>query len=215
MHREVLLIRHAQAHCNTTGIIAAHTCTGLTPAGIDQARHLARRLCAEQAAGQPVAQLYTSPIRRARHTARILGDATGTEPVLCADLRVPDPGAADGISWESARLRWPPDPDRPSRPLPPEAESWRAYLTRAHACLYGILAGHPGGRVAVIGHSETITATLTLLLGTPTLGALKVDLHPTGITRLEAAQERPHVPITTQRWTLTTHNDTAHLPAPN
>lgn len=215
MHREVLLIRHAEGHCNTAGVIVARICAGLTPRGIDQAHRLARRLRAEHAAGHPIAQLYTSPIRRARDTAHAIAEAIGAEPITCPDLRVPDPGSADGHLWETARLRWPPDPDRPSRPLPDDAEPWRDYLTRAHTCLAGLLAHHPGGRIAVVGHSETVTATLTLLLQVRTLGALKVDLHPAGITRLIAAQERPHVPITTQRWTLAAHNDTAHLTTPS
>lgn len=215
MSRELLLVRHAEAHCNTTGIIAADTCHGLTPTGTHQAEQLAHRLQTDQAAGRPVTQLYTSPVRRARDTARAVATATGTEPVLCSDLRVPDPGPADGQPWEAARRRWPPDPDRPSRPLADGGEPWRTYLARAHTCLAGILAEHPGGRIVVIGHSETVTAMLTVLLGVPTLGALTIDLHPAGITRLTAARERPNVPITTQRWTLTTHNDATHLAYPS
>lgn len=215
MRREVLLVRHAEAHCNTAGIIAADTCRGLTQTGTQQAARLADRLHAEHLAGRPIARLYTSPIRRARQTADTVAAATGTEPLTCPDLRVPDAGSADGQPWETARRQWPPDPDRPSRPLVDGGEPWRDYLARAHACLTGILTEHPGGRIVVLGHSETVTAMLTLLLGASGLGALKVDLHPTGITRLAAAREWPNVPITTQRWALTAHNDTTHLsPAP-
>jgi probable phosphoglycerate mutase len=207
----LLLVRHAEAHCNTTGVIAADTCHGLTSTGTHQAEQLAHRLKAEHTAGRPVVQLYSSPVRRARDTARAVATVIGAQPVICPDLRVPDPGPADGQPWAAARHQWPPDPDRPSRPLVDGGEPWRDYLARAHACLAGILTDRPGGRIVVIGHSETVTAMLTLLLGVSAIGALKVDQHPTGITGLTATRERPNVPIITRRWTLTTHNDTTHL----
>ena len=47
----------------------------------------------------------------------------------------------------------------------------------------------------MIGHSETITAAYTLLVGATSL----------------AAYERPHVHVTAQRWELHSHNDHTHL----
>lgn len=209
---EVLLVRHGEAHCNTAGVIAGNRCRGLTKVGGHQADQLAWLLLVEHSAGRPVARLYTSPVRRARETARTVAALVGADPVELPDLRVPDPGPdADGQPWEELRRRYDPDPDRPSRPLIDGGEPWRDYLTRAHACLGGIFDHHPGGRIVVFGHSETVTAAFTLLLGAPTLGALRVDLHPTGITRLTAARERPNVTVTAQRWALTVHNDTLHL----
>lgn len=207
---EVLLIRHGEAHCNTDGVIASTSCRGLTPAGRVQVLRLGHRLVDELVHG-PVAALLTSPIRRARETATMIGDLLGMHPCTHFDLRVPDPGQVEGHTWEEVRRELPPDPDHPTRPLIPGGEPWHQYLNRAHDHVLDILTNHPGGRIIVVCHSETITAALTLLLGTRTLDKLKLDVHTAGITRLTAVDERPHVPITGRRWALTAHNDIAHL----
>lgn len=154
MSREVLLVRHGEAHCTIAGTVAATTCRGLTNVGGHQAQQLARRLLVEHHTGRPVARLYTSPIRRARQTARAVADLVGAELVVQDDLRVPDPGPdADGQPWEVLRRRYGPDPDRASRPLIDGGEPWRDYLARAKACLADIFTDHPGGRIVVVGHS--------------------------------------------------------------
>jgi 2,3-bisphosphoglycerate-dependent phosphoglycerate mutase len=210
--REVVLIRHGEAHCNVVGVIASKACRGLTAVGGHQADQLARRLLVEHSAGRPVAHLYTSPVRRAAETADAIAQLIGIRPTVNPDFRVPDPGPeAEGQPWDLVRSRHRTDPDRPSRPLIPGGESWRHYLARTQAALAEVFNDHPGGRVVVIGHSETVTAAFTLLTGSHSLGALKLDLHPTGITRLTAAEERPNVQVAVPRWALTVHNDTEHL----
>lgn len=145
-------------------------------------KRLANRLLDEANAGRPITALYTSPVRRARETALAVAALTGTKLVILRDLRVPEPDQADGLAWDDVRRRWPPDPDRPTRPLIDGGEAWPAYLDHAHACCLSTILDRPGGRTVVVGHSETATAAFTLLVGVRTLGVLKVDLEPTGIT---------------------------------
>lgn len=197
--------------------MASQSCRGLTDSGHRQAAQLARRLYVEERdEGRPIVALFSSTVRRALDTAQPIAELLDTGIVLRADLRVPDPGPhADGHSWDEVRRRWRPDPDRPSRPLIEGGESWRTYLNRAHASLAGIFGSHPGGRIVVVGHSETVTAAITLLLGTPELNALKFDVDHTGITRLIATPEHPRVSLAYQRWGLTGHNDIDHLNNPS
>ena len=154
---EVLLIRHGEAHCNTAGVIASTSCRGLTPTGRAQVLRLGHRLVDELVHG-PVAALLTGPVRRAQETACMIGDLLGMYPCSHFDLRVPDPGQVEGHTWEEVRRELPPDPDRPTRPLIPGGEPWHRYLDRAHDFLIDILLNHPGGRIIVVGHSETVTA---------------------------------------------------------
>jgi 2,3-bisphosphoglycerate-dependent phosphoglycerate mutase len=214
--REVVLVRHGEAHCDVDAVMASQSCRGLTDTGHHQAAQIAQRLYAEERdQGRAVVALFSSTVRRALDTAQPIAELLGTGIVLRADLRVPDPGHhADGHPWDEVRRRWRHDPDRPSRPLIDGGESWRTYLNRAHTSLAGIFGNHPGGRVVIVGHSETVTAALTLLAGVTTLQALKVDLHHTGITRLVAAPEHPRVALGFQRWGLTAHNDINHLTSP-
>lgn len=211
--KEILLVRHGDAFCNVHGIMASQSCQGLTDTGHQQAGLLARRLAAEQDQGHRVVALYSSIVRRAMDTAWPVANLLGTPVVPRTDLRVPDPGPhAEGVPWHIVRRRWrTPDPDRPSRPLPAGGEPWRVYLARAHASLASIIADHPGGRVVVVGHSETATAVYTMLIGVLSLYALKVDLDHTGIIRLVAAPELSDVRSEVPRWALRVHNDTDHL----
>jgi 2,3-bisphosphoglycerate-dependent phosphoglycerate mutase len=211
--KEILLVRHGNAFCNVQRVIASQSCQGLTETGHRQAGQLARRLASEQDEGHHVVALYSSTVRRAMDTAWPVANLLGTPVVPRADLRVPDPGPhAEGVPWHTVRRKWrTPDPDRPSRPLPPGGEPWRIYLARAHATLADIIADHPGGRVIIVGHNETATAAYTLLIGVPHLHALRVNLDHTGITRLVTAPELPDVRSDVPRWALRVHNDTAHL----
>ncbi|WP_216216915.1 histidine phosphatase family protein [Amycolatopsis aidingensis] len=211
--REILLARHGQAHCSVNGVIASDACGGLTDLGRWQAHRLGHRLRAEHDRGRPVLRIHASPVLRARQTAQAVAEHLDLEPIVEPALRVPDPGPqAEGYPWEELRRRWPPDPDRPSRPLIDGGESWWHFLHRTHACLRDLFHHHTtDGRILVIAHSEVITAAVALLSGHADLHRLTVDAHPAGITRLAAVTERPHVPLLAQRWHLSAHNDLAHL----
>lgn len=203
---QLIVIRHGRAHCNDAGTIAGPGCTGLTPTGRDQAAATARRL----AAGG-VTALYASTTLRAAQTAQIIAKPLNLPVTYEQDLRVPDPGEADGHPWEQARARWPCDPDSFTRPVAPGAETWLTYLSRAAATLDRILETHPGGTVAIVGHSETLTTMLHALLNTPTLGRLKLAFDHCALTTWHATAEWPGIKSPHPRWTLTRHNDSNHL----
>jgi 2,3-bisphosphoglycerate-dependent phosphoglycerate mutase len=203
---EVIMIRHGRAHCNDTATIAGPACTGLTGAGRRQAEATARRL-----ASPVVTAVHASTTPRALHTAQIIAAALAVPLVLQPGLRVPDPGRAEGQPWPQARAAWPSDPHNATLPLAPGAETWTAYLDRATATLSSLLDDHPGGTLIVVGHTETLTAMLHLLLGVPTLGRLKLSFDHCAASTWQATTEWPGSAVTCQRWTLTRHNDTAHL----
>ncbi|SHG75779.1 hypothetical protein SAMN05444320_11395 [Streptoalloteichus hindustanus] len=66
--------------------------------------------------------------------------------------------------------------------------------------------------MVIIGHSETIHAALTYLIGTPVLRTLHLTVAPASVTTLRAVRERDSVPITWQRWELVALGDTTPLP---
>lgn len=207
MPAELLLIRHGRAHCNDTGIIAGPNCTGLTPAGRAQATATARRL----ATGPPVRAIHASTTLRAWQTAQILAEALRLDVTAEPDLRVPDPGAAEGERWETARSRWPCDPQTSTRPAAPEGEPWAAYLGRSAAAVSRLLDSHPDSRVVIVGHSETLTTALHLLIGVNELGRLKIAFDHCAITAWQPTVEWPGTDFRHQRWTLVRHNDVNHL----
>ncbi|GII26520.1 histidine phosphatase family protein [Planosporangium mesophilum] len=206
-HRELLIARHGQGHCNLNRVIAGSTCSGLTEEGRAQAQALGKRLAGEGG----VTAIHASTTRRALETAGIVGAALGVPIQEQIDLRFPDAGAAEGQAWVEARAQWGIDPLDPIRPAAEGAESWRTYVDRAAGVLDSILDEHPGGRVLVVGHSETIAAMYALLLGSPDLGRLKVGMWYCALSAWQATRERPGSVVAHQRWTLVAHNDARHV----
>jgi broad specificity phosphatase PhoE len=74
----ILLARHGETTFNAEGRFQGHSAKAvLTEKGREEARALA-----EEAAGEGIVALYTSPLARARETAQIVGERLGLEPVV-------------------------------------------------------------------------------------------------------------------------------------
>ncbi|MGH3519132.1 MAG: histidine phosphatase family protein [Haloechinothrix sp.] len=210
----LILARHGQAYCNVRGIIGGpRGCTGLTDDGRRQAWQLAERLRADHTE-QPVTAAYTTPLQRAQETADIIAARLGLPVVTMDDLREPEYGDADGKPWTDVvtafgRI----SAQHPDHPIAPGAETWTAYLQRATAILRDILARHPGGTVLIVGHGETVTAAahLFLDLAAGLRATIAFAVHYASITRWEQQPLAWTQPDAGWRWTLLTHNDTAHL----
>ncbi|MGH3979783.1 MAG: histidine phosphatase family protein [Pseudonocardiaceae bacterium] len=210
----LILARHGQAHCNVRGIIGGpRGCTGLTHHGRYQAGQLADRLRADHTQ-TPITTTYTSPLRRARETANIIADHLDLLVTTVDDLREPDYGDADGRSWTDVVTEFGRIPaQHPDHPIAPGAETWTTYLHRATAILRDILARHLGETVLIVGHGETVTAAahLYLDLAAHLRASAAFAVHYASITRWEQQPLAWTQPDAGWRWTLLTHNDTAHL----
>ena len=207
---ELLLARHGEAHCNTTGHVGGEsTCTGLTERGRDQIRLLAHQLRDEDTTA-PISALYTSPRRRTLDTADLLGDALGLEPRVDPALRGLDHGDADGKHWTSVKTRFGGRPQRyPDRPIAAGAEAWNGYLARCQTALHTILDHHPGERILIAAHGETIEASFAFFYRLPPgehEHAGQITSHAC-LTHWQRHRNR----FGHEVWMLASHNDTRHL----
>jgi 2,3-bisphosphoglycerate-dependent phosphoglycerate mutase len=210
---ELLLIRHAAAHCTRTGVLAGTHCTGLTASGQRQASLLATWLLREHHTVAPVQMVHTSTTERASQTATTVATRLNVPLRRENDLRVPDPGPrAEGQPWSTVRQRYRGDPDWPAWPLIDAGESWTDYATRSQARLATIL-NTLTGRVVVIGHTETTISLLLLLLGGTSLGMLELVIPPTGITHIRAVPVSvpPSASPATRRWEIVSLGTDQHL----
>jgi broad specificity phosphatase PhoE len=85
------IARHGETDENAQGRILGRRDPPLGPAGRAQAQALAAA-----AAGRGIAAIWTSPLRRARDTAAVVGRALGIEPVVLDELIESDRGAWEG-----------------------------------------------------------------------------------------------------------------------
>jgi broad specificity phosphatase PhoE len=174
----LILVRHAHVSDNDDGPdgrVCGWFDPPLSPLGLRQLAALRERLAEEP----PVTALYTSPLRRARHTALAAAEVTGLEPITEAHLREINCGRLDGmlirqvksefagvwrrnLALDDPHFRW------------PGGESYVEFRSRALATVQRIVASHPGSRVLVVTHAGVIGQVVGALLGR---SAARWDLH--------------------------------------
>lgn len=204
---ELVLIQHGQGEDEAQHLRGGWLDLPLTPLGARQMEALARRLAGE---GARFDALYASSLRRAAESAAILGRALGLAPALHDGLRAFHWGDLTGVADEGAEQPFSGAWDIPSDshlPPAPNAETPVSFAARAWRALEAIMAGHPGGRVAVVTHGGVVRAAVRRWLGLHAWardGAL-LACEPASVTRLRRTPDgRPQ---------LVTFNDTAHLAA--
>ena len=182
---EVLLVRHGETDENAAARFQGRIDTRLNERGREQSHALA-----EAVRHEGIVALYSSPLQRARETARIVADALGLEPVLDERLVEADAGAwsgrmiADILAHEAeAYARW-----RAADPAFrfPSGESVAEQTQRIAAALADVAAGPLPA--LVVTHGGTIRAVE------------EIDVGPTGkvgncqLFRLDAVTPAPSCP---------------------
>jgi broad specificity phosphatase PhoE len=157
------LVRHGETSANLDGVWHGSIDTPLTPRGLEQAERVAGYLLASF---RDAIALYSSPLRRARRTAEVIGDALGLELRLEADLREYELGSWEGKTyselyhryrlWDHMRR----DPDFAVH----GGESPRQVTTRFCQALRSIAEAHAGQRVIVVAHGGALSMALAELL---------------------------------------------------
>lgn len=128
----------------------------------------------------------SSPLRRARRTAALLGAA---EPVLDDRLAEQDFGAWQGATFaglEAAR-----DPHLaafwadPAGTAPPGGESFTELAARVAACVAERSGELAGRDVVAVAHAGPVRAALADALGLAPAAALAFEVAPLSLTRLD------------------------------
>jgi probable phosphoglycerate mutase len=211
MTTEVILSRHGEAHCNVAGLVGGDkTCTGLTDVGRRQVEALAAdRLRAEQETA-PFDVLYAAPRRRVLESAEILSAALGLPVNVAERLAGPRHGEADGRTWAEIFTEFGGAPrSDPDRQYAPSSETWNEYLARVTGALAGLVRRHPGQRVLIAGHHETIEASFTYMLGLAHDASARTGFA-SGHTSLVRWHQRTNG-FGQDGWILAAFNDQQHL----
>jgi 2,3-bisphosphoglycerate-dependent phosphoglycerate mutase len=197
---DLLLIRHAEPERVAPGSSSAPADPVLTERGRAEAERLAAWLEHE-----PIDAILSSPLRRARETAEIVGTALGIDVAVNDGLMEYDARADFYIPVEELRET--------------RHHHWRAMIEgrweelggedpdmfqdRIVPCVDAIIGRFPGGRVAAVCHGGVINVYLAALLGLER--HLWFEPGYTSISRVAAAR--------TGERSVVTLNETAHLVA--
>jgi 2,3-bisphosphoglycerate-dependent phosphoglycerate mutase len=116
--------------------------------------------------------LYTSPLRRARTTAGVLGEIWGLQPAVEPALAEIHCGMLEGSRIVRIQREFPEIWARNEAQADddfgwPGGETYRAFRQRVLACVGRLARQHPGRRVALITHSGVITQLIGQILRRP------------------------------------------------
>lgn len=155
----------------------------LTSRGVEQAQSLARRLLAN-----PPDAIHSSPVQRARETARAIGEACEREVEIAGALDEVDFGDWTGrafaeLEGDEAWRLW---NERRSDASAPGGESMSAARDRALRHVHQAAALHAGGTVVMVTHCDIIRALVAAILGLSLDRILQFDVGPASISRIAA-----------------------------
>ena len=202
---EVVLVRHGASAAAVPGtpfpMVDGHGDPPLAEAGLAQARLVAERL-----AGEGLARLFVTTLRRTAQTAAPLAVSTGLEPVVVPELREVHLGeweggeyrirAADGdpLIWRIfEEERW---------DLIPGAEAPEALAERVRAGVERVVAETgPDAVAAAVVHGGIVGEICRQAVGSRPFAFIHAD--NCSITRL--------VVLPGGRWLLRSFNDISHL----
>lgn len=203
MSKRIYLIRHCQSEANAEGRIQGWFDSPLDELGRRQAHCLARRLSTES----PFYSIYSSPLRRAAETAKIIAHHLNCSINFENDLREYNMGPITGLTLQEIKEQF---PDRylafkhnERSPHLPGEEGEDVFLERVQRCMENILQELPDGQSAqIVSHSGTLNACLRYWLGLTNNSRRPFSFHNASITVVEVNAVDKHIVYS---------NDTCHL----
>jgi len=147
----LILARHGETDWNRDGRFQGHADPPLNERGREQALELAELLVDE-----PIEAVYSSDLRRAHETARIVADRQGLDVIVDPQLRERDVGHWSGLTAEEIEERFPDQIRRWREGAVAVGESRESLAARIVEAAHRIAAAHPDGLVLVVTHGGAL-----------------------------------------------------------
>ena len=153
----VVAIRHGETAWNVDVRVQGHLDIDLNDRGRWQAQRLAQAL-----AGEPLAAVYASDLRRARDTAAALAARAGLDVQYRSGLRERAFGRFEGLTLTEIEQRFPADAQRwRAREAgfdPGGGETLAVFHARAIGTVAELAARHRGQHIAIVSHGGVLDA---------------------------------------------------------
>ncbi len=202
MKTVVTLIRHGETEWNTKGKFQGCHDIDLTEDGIGQAKLVSKRLDGKFDC------VYTSPLKRAFHTAKIISSVKGIDPIIEDELREINFGKWEGLTVNDIRSNFTKEfeiwrSDTEEGPICGGDLSTKNASLRAKASILKIVGANRGKHIIIVAHGGIIKAGLIGLFDWNMTMYHKLILGNTAICKLEFDDDNNPRIITI--------NDTNHL----
>jgi probable phosphoglycerate mutase len=197
---EVILVRHGETEWNVEEIYRGRIDVELSEVGIKQAQLLGRYL-----GNLKLDAIYSSPLKRAQHTANILAQYQNVAVQVSDGLMDLDCGEWQGLSDEQVKKSYPVLHEQwrlsPHLVEMPGGERLEDVRGRAMAVVEEIVSKHSGS-IALVSHRVVNKVLICALLGLDDSHFWNVKQDVCGITAFDYVGGR---------FILTKHNDTSYL----
>ena len=197
-----LLLRHGQTVLSVEKRFSGTGDQPLTETGRAQAAAAAVRLASSGAVA-----VVSSPLRRARETALLVGEALGVDVSYDDGFRETDFGDWEGHTFREVREKWPREMEAwlaSTAVAPPFGESFDATATRVRQARDRVLSAYGGQTVVVVSHVTPIKTLLRIALEAPPVALYRMHLDLACVSEVQWHADGPAV--------VRSMNDTGHVP---
>ncbi|WP_020577520.1 bifunctional RNase H/acid phosphatase [Actinopolymorpha alba] len=134
-----------------------------------------------------IAAVVTSPLRRTRETAELVGAALDLPVSVEPGFAEAAFGEWDGLTFAEVRERWPDHLDawlRSTSVAPPGGESFDDVFVRVRAARDRLIRSYAGQSVVVVTHVTPIKLLTCLALDVPPQAIFRMELSPASISEV-------------------------------
>ncbi len=172
----IMFVRHGETNANADGRLQGHMDYPLSEKGKKQARKLRDSLREDELR---INHIYSSPLRRTKDTAQIVGQSWSAPIEYVNSLKEYDIGIFSGLTWEEidakhAKLAREFLKDRDWDKIE-KAESFKERSVRAHSFLSTVIKRHSDDDVVIVfTHGGILQNLLAVLMGTEIIWGMKI-----------------------------------------
>jgi len=187
---EILLLRHGETDWNRQGRCQGASDLDLNSSGLSQAEEVGRILRQE-----PLAGIYSSPMKRAVQTAEIISRHHSDLSILIDhDLRELDHGLLEGLTFDEIKSQYPAFIGRwreaAAELKVPGGESLGEVDRRSWNAVQRVAERHAAGTALVVTHNFPILATLCRITATPLDRYRAFHTVPCALARIRHTKEQ-------------------------
>lgn len=161
---EIVLVRHGETQFNRLGVFRGRADVELNERGREQARCVARALGAT-----PIAEVFSSPLRRALDTARVIAREHGLETRVEQAFNNIDLGEWQGVEKAVVERDYPDLwkiwVDDPERLAIPGGETLADVRKRTHSRALELVDKYREKRICIVSHRSALKVLAAALLG--------------------------------------------------
>ncbi|MBI5779279.1 MAG: histidine phosphatase family protein [Planctomycetes bacterium] len=180
----IYLVRHGVTKSNKAKIYMGASKEGLDADGVRQAKALGMKL-----ASKCISTIYTSPIARAKQTARLISARLHTKIIIEKDLREMGLGIWQGMSELAIARQFPKEfalwNTRPAELRMPGRETISRVQNRAVKLIRKLARAHPGGKIIALTHVAIIRCLILYFTHRHLNDYKKIDVPNTSVFELK------------------------------